>query len=92
MPCRKRSPEAENGSIYNKLLDLARVTLGSLDSIEQQMPEAAPEGFLFAAPRPNFEGQYHPGGGNRERAAQFRRAMPTDEYGCEPKDQSLTTN
>ena len=56
------------------------------------MPEAAPEGFLFAAPRPNFEGQYHPGGGDRERAAQFRRAMPTDEYGCEPKDQSLTTN
>jgi hypothetical protein len=61
------------------------------------MPEAALEGFLFAAPKPNIANnnmgwQYHSGGEYRERAAQFGREMPTDDYGCEPKDQILTTN
>ena len=62
MPSRKRSQEPGNSpnSKDNKLVDLARVTVGSLDSFEQEMkemPEAAPEGFLFAAPKPGFAWQ-----------------------------------
>ena len=68
------------------------MTVDSFDSFEQELPEAAPEGFLFAAAKPGSGWQYHPGGGDINRAAQFSREMRPDEYGCEPKDQILSTN